>query len=348
METISGKTVLVTGGTGSFGKSFVEFILKNFRVQKIIIFSRDELKQFRMQEELAIKYRKVYGANEYDNVIRFFLGDVRDLARLQRAFRGVDIVIHAAALKQVPALEYNPTEAIQTNIIGTQNVITAAIDQGVKKTLLLSTDKCVQPINLYGATKLCAEKLFTASNVYALGNSRFSIVRYGNVMGSRGSIIETILHGDAKEPLKVTHKDMTRFWLELDQCFHLVLNSLKNMVGGEIFVPKAPSMKLMDLCDALAPHRKKIFIGVRPGEKIHETLITEEEAERTVDLGRYFVILPSTASSDFSRYKKYVNKGKFIGNGFRYTSDTNKECLDSKKVFLVLKKYDSLWPPNNQ
>lgn len=329
----------MTGGTGSFGQSFIRFVLENFNPKKMIVFSRDELKQFKMQQEL-------YSNPKYEDILRFFIGDVRDLQRLERGFNGVDIVIHAAALKQVPALEYNPIEAIQTNIMGTQNVINAAIDQGVKKILLLSTDKCVQPINLYGATKLCAEKLFIASNVYTMGKSAFSIMRYGNVMGSRGSIIETLLTEDERLPITVTHKDMTRFWLTLNQCFALVLNSIKNMTGGEIFVPKAPSLGLIDICDMLAPKREKVFIGARPGEKIHETLITEEEANRTFDLGDYYVILPSLLN--LPAYVKYRRKGNALPKGFAYRSDTNKIRLTKQKLAqFVNGYYDSIRSPKH-
>jgi len=330
----NGKTILITGGTGSFGHGFVRFVLTNFNPQKVIVLSRDELKQFKMAQEFFPRYEKR---------LRFFIGDIRDLSRLERAFNGIDIVIHAAALKQVSALEYNPIEAIQTNIIGTQNVINAAINRGVKKILLLSTDKCVEPINLYGATKLCAEKLFIASNAYALGKSRFSIVRYGNVMGSRGSIIETILAGDENTPVTITHKDMTRFWLTLDKCFALVLGAMKVMVGGEIFVPKVPSLGIMDICKTLAPKRKKVFIGVRPGEKIHETLITEEEARRTFDTGDYYVILPS--SLEITAYHKYKNKGKTLPAGFTYNSRTNQMVLSKEELIKFTNAYDPLRSP---
>lgn len=273
-----------------------------------------------MQKELA----------EHDNV-RFFLGDIRDVGRLRMAFDGVDIIIHAAALKQVPALEYNPFEAIQTNILGSQNIITAALEKKVGKVLLISTDKAVSPINLYGASKMCAEKLFVSSNAYSSdGDTRFSVVRYGNVIGSRGSVIETIMNlKDGSAPLHVTDHNMTRFWITLDQCFNLVSYAIKNMVGGEIFVPKVPSMKIQDLFKALAPDRKIKIVGVRPGEKIHETLITNEESNRAHDLEDYYVILPHTKS--LAHHQKYDDK-KNVKKNFCYTSDLNKKWLKPEEI----------------
>ena len=313
------KTILITGGTGSFGQNFIKFLLNNFRPKKVIIFSRDELKQFNMQQELR----------EHDNV-RFFLGDIRDFARLRMAFEGVDIVVHAAALKQVPALEYNPFEAIQTNILGSQNIINAALERKVGKVLLISTDKAASPVNLYGATKMCAEKLFVSSNVYSSdGETRFSAVRYGNVIGSRGSIVETIMNGKPDAPLHVTDNNMTRFWITLDQCFSLVSYALKNMVGGEIFVPKVPSMKIQDLFKALAPDRKIKVIGIRPGEKIHEMLITAEESARSHDLEDYYVILPHNKS--LAHHQKYDDK-KSVKKNFIYTSDLNRKWLKPEEI----------------
>lgn len=314
------KTILITGGTGSFGQSFVKFLLTKFKPKKVIIFSRDELKQFKMQQELAAHH----------DTLRFFLGDIRDLPRLHMAFQGVDIVVHAAALKQVPALEYNPFEAIKTNILGTQNIITVALDRKVKKILLISTDKAVSPINLYGASKMCAEKLFVSSNVYSNNNiTRFSVVRYGNVIGSRGSIVETILNRKDDGPLHVTHNDMTRFWITLDQCFELVSYAIKNMMGGETFVPKIPSMKISDLFKALAPDKQIKIVGIRPGEKMHEALISEEEASRSHDLGDYYVILPHTLSE--GHISKYKSK-KPLGDKFLYASDLNKKWLTTKDI----------------
>ncbi|MFA6405693.1 MAG: UDP-N-acetylglucosamine 4,6-dehydratase (inverting) [Candidatus Paceibacterota bacterium] len=313
------KTILITGGTGSFGQSFAKYLLINFRPKKVIIFSRDELKQFNMQQELG----------EHDN-IRFFLGDIRDVARLRMAFEGVDIVVHAAALKQVPALEYNPFEAIQTNILGSQNIITAALERKVGKVLLISTDKAASPVNLYGASKMCAEKLFVSSNVYSSdGETHFSVVRYGNVIGSRGSIVDTIMNNKSDAPLHVTDHNMTRFWITLNQCFDLVSYALKNMVGGEIFIPKVPSMKIQDLFKALAPDRKIKIIGIRPGEKIHETLITQEESSRAHDLEDYYVILPHTKS--LAHHSKYDDK-KSVKKNFVYTSDLNRKWLTSEQI----------------
>ena len=323
---LKNKTILITGGTGSFGKNFAKFLLKNHKLKKLIIFSRDEFKQYEMQKEIS------------DPRIRFFIGDVRDLPRLQRAFNGVDIVVHAAALKQVPTLEYNPFEAVKTNIIGSQNVIEAAIDQKVSKTLLISSDKAVQPINLYGATKLAAEKLFVAANSYTALPKRsiFSAVRYGNVMGSRGSIIESLLKNPTAKKVFVTHPDMTRFWLTLPESFRLVLFALENMGGGEIVVPRIPSMKITELFDALVPHAKKIITGIRLGEKIHETLLTEHEARNTLLVKNYFVILPEfTAKPEF--FKHYYNLGSKLDNHVPFASDNNTVWLTKKELKSKLK-----------
>ncbi|MCX6735948.1 MAG: UDP-N-acetylglucosamine 4,6-dehydratase (inverting) [Candidatus Parcubacteria bacterium] len=316
---LKGKTVLITGGTGSFGKNFAKFVLTKCNPKKVIIFSRDEFKQHQMQQEVK------------DSRIRFFIGDIRDLPRLQRAFSGVDVVVHAAALKQVPAMEYNPFEAVKTNIIGTQNVIEAALDQKVGKAVLISTDKAVYPINLYGSTKLAAEKLFCSANMYSGDKIPFSVVRYGNVIGSRGSIIETILkNGENIKTVDVTDPDMTRFWLALPQSFQLVLFALKNMEGREIFIPKIPSMKIGDLFDAMAPLAKKKIIGLRPGEKMHEILITENDIN-TYSLGDYFVILPDISFNE-GMYKKYYAKGKKVKEGFSYTSDKNDIWLTKNEI----------------
>ena len=321
------KTVLVTGGTGSFGKNFAKFLLENFKLKKLIIFSRDEFKQFRMAEEIK------------DPRLRFFLGDIRELPRLQRAFNRVDVVVHAAALKQVPTLEYNPFEAIKTNVIGSQNVIEAAIDNKISHALLISSDKAAQPINLYGATKLCAEKQFVAANSYSsLNGTKFSAVRYGNVMGSRGSIIETLLKNTQIKNVKVTHPDMTRFWITLDQSFKLVGFALKEMVGGEIFIPKIPSMKLVDLFDTIVPTAKKEFTGIRPGEKLHEVLLTQDESRRAIELNGYYVILPDIFSKT-KIYEKYKNAKKTL-DGFHFSSHTNNVWLtktDFKKELDKIK-----------
>lgn len=324
IDFLKNKTILVTGGTGSFGKSFIKFLLKNSGVRKIIVFSRDELKQFHMQQEIN------------DERIRFFLGDVRDLQRLQRAFNGVDIVVHAAALKQVPMLEYNPFEAVKTNINGSQNVINAAIDEGVEKVLLVSTDKAAQPVNLYGATKLCAEKLFISGNSYTKGITRFSCVRYGNVLGSRGSIVEALLN-NTLEKVRITDLEMTRFWITLNQAFDLVLFALDNMEGGEIFIPKIPSMKLVDLFDALAPDVEREIIGIRPGEKLHEVLLTEQEARHSLELENYYVVLPEFDIVSPDKYQKYSNKAyEKVKCDFRFASDSNTDWLtvDSLKELI--------------
>ena len=326
-DLLKNKTILVTGGTGSFGSSFVKYLLKNSGAKKIIVFSRDELKQSRMESEVN------------DKRLRFFIGDIRESDRLKRAFNGVDIVIHAAALKQVPTLEYNPFEAVKTNILGSQNVIDAAIDQGVKKILLISTDKAVQPINLYGASKLCAEKLFINGNAYAPRKSIFSTVRYGNVLGSRGSVVETLLNNKNIEKVQITDLNMTRFWLALEQSFELVMFALENMKGGEIFVPKIPSMKLVDLFDAIVPGAKKEIIGIRPGEKLHEILLTQEEARHAVELNKYFVILPQNKQINF--FAEPIKMGDKLSHNFSFNSDTNKVWLTKNELNkLIQKQYE--------
>jgi UDP-N-acetylglucosamine 4,6-dehydratase len=324
---LKNKTILITGGTGSFGKNFVKFLLSNPRIKKVIVFSRDELKQSQMMSEIK------------DNRVRFFLGNVRDLPRLHRAFNGVDIVVHAAALKQVPTLEYNPFEAVKTNILGSQNVIDAAIDQKVKKVLLISTDKAAQPINLYGSTKLCAEKLFINGNSYAFKKTLFSCVRYGNVIGSRGSIIEFLLKNKETKKVFITDSRMTRFWISLEQSFGLVMFALENMVGGEIFIPKIPSMKIADLFEAIAPQCKREVIGIRPGEKMHEILLTEEEARHSYDFGKYFVILPENDEIFHvkDRYKKVIKKGKLLSPNFSFVSHSNDNWLNKAKLDKILK-----------
>ncbi|MBI3633626.1 MAG: UDP-N-acetylglucosamine 4,6-dehydratase (inverting) [Candidatus Vogelbacteria bacterium] len=322
------KVILITGGTGSFGSGFIRYLLKNANPKKIIVFSRDEFKQFYLQKEFEAHGEK----------LRFFLGDIRDLRRLERAMNGVDLVVHAAALKQVPALEYNPSEAIQTNILGTQNVIDAAISRNIKHVLLISTDKAAEPINLYGATKMCAEKLFIASNVYTAGSTKFGAVRYGNVIGSRGSIVETILK--SKEgPVHITHEQMTRFWLTLDSTFKLVTFALQSMVGGEMFIPKASSMSVVDMFEAIAPGRERKIMGLRPGEKIHEVLLTEDEAMRSLDLGDYFVVLPhSNSTLSAERYEKYRKSGKKLSPGFKFQSDSNDKWITKQEFSALLKK----------
>ena len=315
-------TVLVTGGTGSFGKKFTKILLAEKNPQKIIIFSRDELKQHEM---------RVAGYN--DPRLRYFIGDVRDRDRLLRAMHGVDIVVHAAALKQVPACEYNPMEAIKTNIEGTSNVIEAALDAGVKKMLALSTDKAVSPANLYGGTKLVAEKLVVQSNNYAAGKStRYACVRYGNVVGSRGSVVPLFLKMRAKGKLTVTDDRMTRFWLSLEQGVQFVINCIEQMEGGEVFVPKIPSTTVVDLAKAIAPNAEIEIIGIRPGEKLHEALLSIDEARHSVELENMFVVQPVEAS--WFGYS-WQDKGKPLPEGFYYASDNNAEWLDVEGI----KKY---------
>ncbi len=303
------KIVLVTGGTGSFGKKFCRMLLDKHKPKKIIVFSRDELKQYEMSQQFT------------DGEIRFFIGDVRDKERLERALHGVHIVVHAAAMKQVPTAEYNPIEAIRTNIIGAQNLINAAIDNHVEKVIALSTDKAANPINLYGATKLCSDKLFVAANAYSSdGDTRFSVVRYGNVVGSRGSVIPFFLQCRKNGTLPITDERMTRFWITLEQGVDFVLKCLGKMKGGEIFVPKIPSMKLVDLARAIAPEAKTKIVGIRPGEKIHETLVPQDEARQTIECEDMYVIEPNYHWSDQVDYR---NGGKRVPEDFRFSSDNN-------------------------
>ncbi len=322
-DTLKGKTVLVTGGAGSFGKSFVKHLLANTAAKKVIVFSRDELKQYHMSRELQ------------DGRLRFFLGDVRDLPRLERAFSGVDVVVHAAALKQVPALEYNPMEAVKTNVLGSQNVVEAAIDCGVSRALLISTDKAAYPANLYGSTKLCAEKLFVSGNTLSGDATKFATVRYGNVLGSRGSIVETLMRNQGKT-VHITDPKMTRFWINLEQASALVMFALREMEGGEIFIPKIPSMKLVDLVNAIAPGVEKKIIGSRPGEKVHEVLLTAEEAAHTIDLGDYYVVLPDSEFLPPARYAKYDRMGKKIKRKFLLTSDRNTKWMTKKELQTLM------------
>jgi UDP-N-acetylglucosamine 4,6-dehydratase len=324
-EFLAGKSVLVTGGTGSFGQRFVKTLLEQTEASRIVIFSRDELKQSQMMATFA----------GHEERLRFFLGDIRDVERLQRAFHGVDVVVHAAALKQVPALEYNPFEAVQTNIIGTQNVINAAIDQGVEKVLLISTDKAANPANLYGATKLCAERLCVSANNYSAGKTRFSAVRYGNVLGSRGSLLTIVEKQRATGELTLTHELMTRFWITLDQGVSLVLMALERMVGGETFIPKIPSMKVKDLLVCLAPECRLKVTGIRPGEKMHEVLVTGEESRRTREFDTYYVILPEFV---VGRSHEHHAHGKAFDGDFSYTSDANADWLDEARLKELLSR----------
>jgi UDP-N-acetylglucosamine 4,6-dehydratase/5-epimerase len=315
-----GQSVLVTGGTGSFGKHFVKRMLERANPERLAVFSRDELKQFHMANELA-----------GDKRMRFFLGDVRDRDRLYRAFDGVDIVVHAAALKQIPSAEYNPFEYVKTNIVGAQNIIDAAIDRGVKRVIALSTDKASSPANLYGATKLVSDRLFVAGNAYVGGaETRFALVRYGNVMGSRGSVVDKLRRLAPDESFLMTDARMTRFWITLDQAVNFVAACTAEMRGGEIFVPKLPSMKLADLVEALAPEVSVELVGIRPGEKLHEEMISENEARRTLDRGDHYCVAPDIQWSGGQEFP-----GEPVPDGFRYASDINDVWLD-RECLLAL------------
>lgn len=313
---LNGKSILITGGTGSFGKKATEIILKKYKPRRLIIFSRDELKQFEMSQ--------IYPMSEHD-CVRYFIGDVRDKERLYRAFQGVDFVIHAAALKQVPAAEYNPFEAVKTNIIGAQNLINVAIDQGVKKVIALSTDKAANPINLYGATKLCADKLFIAGNAYVgREHTIFSVVRYGNVVGSRGSVIPFFLKQKETGYLPITDPRMTRFWITLEQGVEFVLRCFEYMCGGELFVPKIPSLNIMDLAKAIAPECETRIVGIRPGEKIHELMITLDDARNTLEFDEFYVIEPNFK---FWTRRCSWDGGRRVPDDFEYNSGTNPSRL---------------------
>jgi UDP-N-acetylglucosamine 4,6-dehydratase/5-epimerase len=318
---LNNKTILITGGTGSFGKKCTETILRLFRPERLIIFSRDELKQFEMAQ--------VFSKDKYP-CIRYFIGDVRDKERLARAFQNVDVIIHAAAMKQVPACEYNPTEAIKTNIIGAQNIINVAADRRVKKVIALSTDKAANPVNLYGATKLCSDKLFVAGNAFVDHDAtRFSVVRYGNVIGSRGSVIPFFQKKKEEGILPITDPRMTRFWITLEQGVNFVLKSLKNMVGGEIFVPKLPSMNIMDLAHAIAPECDTKVIGIRPGEKLHEIMVPRDDALNTLEYDDYYLIMPAL---EVFEAKVCRNHCKPVANDFEYSSRDNPKLLSVEQL----------------
>lgn len=326
---LNNKTILITGGTGSFGNKYVESLFKDYKPRRVVIYSRDEYKQYLMRE----KFR------QYDEFIRYFIGDVRDKDRLYRAFDGVDYVVHAAALKQVPACEYNPFEAVMTNIYGAKNIIDAAIDKGVKKVVALSTDKAVNPINLYGATKLSSDKLFIAANSYA-GHSQctFSVVRYGNVATSRGSVIpyfKMLIDKGSKE-LPITDLRMSRFWITYDKAINLVNKAFKESKGGEIFISKIPSFKIVDLAKAMIPNVVLKEIGIRPGEKLHEVLITEYDSFTTYDYKDYFIIYPNFEWWDLNTH--FINGGQKVDQFFRYTSDNNNDWLDIRAIKDKLSK----------
>lgn len=316
------QVVLITGGTGSFGRKFVESMLREYRPQKLIVFSRDELKQHEM---------RLAGFDHPS--LRYFIGDVRDQQRLERAFAGVTVVIHAAAMKQVPACEYNPFEAIQTNIMGGRNVIDAAINAGVRRILALSTDKAVNPINLYGATKLCAEKMFVQANAYSgAQDTRFSCARYGNVVGSRGSVIPVFVEQRKHGRITITDPRMTRFWITLDQGVRFVINCIEQMYGGEIFVPKIPSMKMLELAEALAPGCEMQIVGIRPGEKLHEVLLSEDEARHSLELDDMYVVQPTSSWWPSENWKH----ARSLPDGFRYTSDRNSRWLSAEQLYELI------------
>jgi len=322
---LSNKNILITGGTGSFGKKCTEIILQRYKPRRLIIFSRDELKQFEMAQK--------FPDSKY-NCIRYFIGDIRDKERLHRAFSNVDYVIHAAALKQVPAAEYNPFEAVKTNILGSQNVLNVAIDRGITKVIALSTDKAANPINLYGATKLCSDKLFIAGNSYTgMDNTAFSVVRYGNVAGSRGSVIPFFLKKKEEGILPITDPRMTRFWITLENGVNFVLKCLETMVGGELFIPKIPSMNMMDLAKTIAPECKTEIIGIRPGEKLHEIMVPRDDAHNTLEYDDKYIIQP-----DFRFFGRRfnTNNGKPVPDDFEYNSETNpwKLSIDEMKEII--------------
>jgi UDP-N-acetylglucosamine 4,6-dehydratase (inverting) len=320
--TLEDKVILLTGGTGSFGQKFTEIVLREHNPKVIRIFSRGEL----LQQEMRQKFND-------DPRLRFFIGDVRDRERVYRAMDGVDIVVHAAALKQVPTCEYNPIEAVKTNIDGAANVIDAAIDDGVEKVMAISTDKAVHPVNLYGATKLAAEKLFIQSNAYTgWRKTRFSCVRYGNVVGSRGSVVPLFLEQRERGTITITDERMTRFWITIEQGVRFVIDCISRMRGGEVFIPKSPSMKITDLADAIAPEAKREIIGIRPGEKLHEILLTGEEALHAKEFDTYFVIEP-----EFPFWSKdYLEGGKPLPEGFTYASNNNSWWLTKEELRQML------------
>lgn len=323
------KSILVTGGTGSFGKAFVRRVLSSYRPKRLVIFSRDELKQFEMEQQFSTSEHRC---------LRYFIGDVRDKQRLYRALDAIDYVIHAAALKQVPACEYNPMEAIRTNILGASNLIEACIDQGVQRVIALSTDKAANPVNLYGATKLCSDKLFIAGNRYSGGKAaRFAVVRYGNVVGSRGSVVPFFLEQRHKGVLPITDPRMTRFWITLPQGVDFVLKSLERMRGGEIFVPKIPSMNIMDLAKAMAPECEIKLIGIRPGEKLHEVMVPEDEAHNTLDCPDHYVVLPPNLNLQQEARQR---GGTLCADGFRYCSNANRQWLTEAELTAYIQELE--------
>jgi UDP-N-acetylglucosamine 4,6-dehydratase/5-epimerase len=334
MMELNNKSILITGGTGSFGKKFVELVLQKYpQVKRLVVYSRDELKQFEMAQ--------TYSTSAY-KAMRYFIGDVRDGQRLKRACEGIDIIVHAAALKQVPAAEYNPMECIKTNVFGAENVINAALDCGVKQVVALSTDKAAAPINLYGATKLCSDKLFVAANnMKGSRDIRFSVVRYGNVMGSRGSVIPYFLDRRKSGIIPITDTSMTRFNISLEEGVELVLHALEHAWGGEIFVPKIPSYRITDVAEAIAPNCKQEVVGIRPGEKVHEEMITASDSFYTVDLGKYYAILPQSPNWSKEAYK-HAFDAKEVPVGFVYNSGTNTEWLTIPQIRELIRKHVDL------
>ncbi len=328
--SLNNKSILITGGTGSFGTKFINHIINKYKsIHRLVIFSRDELKQFELAKNYPIKKFPF---------IRFFIGDVRDKDRLQMALRDIDIVIHAAALKQVPTAEYNPFEAIKTNIIGAQNIIECCLIENVKKVIALSTDKAAAPVNLYGATKLCSDKLFlAANNIKGKKNISFSIVRYGNVMGSRGSVIPEFLKQSKKNNILITDKRMTRFNISLKESVEMVDWSIKNCIGGETVIPKIPSYNVLDLAKAINPNAKIKYIGIRQGEKIHEELITSSDSFNTYDIGKYYIMLHTNKENEINLFKRKFNLKK-VKEGFSYNSGTNNKFLKIKEIKNLIKK----------
>lgn len=321
---LNGRSVLITGGTGSFGKAFVATVLRRFpQIRRLVVYSRDELKQFEMAQQ--------FSDSEYPG-LRYFIGDIRDEARLRRALEGIDVVVHAAALKQVPAAEYNPFECIRTNVLGAQNLIEACLDTGVKRVVALSTDKAAAPINLYGATKLCSDKLFiAANNIRGSRDISFSVVRYGNVMGSRGSVIPFFLARRSTGVLPITHPEMTRFNISLQEGVEMVLWSIENAIGGEVLVPKIPSYRVIDVATAVAPDCRQEIVGVRPGEKLHEEMITSSDSPNTVDVGSYYAILPSGGSFCIDDYCERFGARR-VTPGFSYNSGANEDFLSVEQL----------------
>jgi UDP-N-acetylglucosamine 4,6-dehydratase/5-epimerase len=322
------KVILITGGTGSFGRVFSQFVLETCKPKKLIIFSRDEMKQYEMQKHLK----------DSENRVRYFIGDVRDANRLHRAFRGVDVVVHAAALKIVPVLEYNPFEAVQTNVIGAENVINCAIDNQVDRVIALSTDKAANPINLYGATKLCAEKMFVAGNNYSPKGTKFAVVRYGNVFGSRGSVVPFFKDCRAKGVVPITDERMTRFWIDLDQGVKFVLRSLQEIEGGELFVPKLPSIRIVDLAEAICPGCTQEITGIRPGEKVHETLVSSDDGISTFEFPDRFVTYPKIVASNVQKIGGRALHSDFTG----YSSDRNDWWLTVDELRALVENEEGL------